>query len=829
MSLPKKYKPEEQETHWQQFWEKENIFAFDLENTNDKKKKIFSIDTPPPTISGKMHIGHAFSYTQQDIVARYKRMSGFNVYFPFGTDDNGLPTERLVEKKKGVKGTKMPRHEFVKLCQETIKEERVDFVQDWKNIGMSCDWNYTYSTVSDHVRKISQQSFLNMYKKDRVYKKQAPVMWDPFLQTAIAQAELEEKEVQSQFNHIIFKTNENKDIIIATTRPELLAACVAVFCHPNDDRYKELVGQELLVPFYHFKVKVLTDERVLMDKGTGIVMCCTFGDQNDIEWYRAYDLPLKAIVGKDGRMTEQAGKELEGKTTKEARKEIITLLKESKELIKEIPITHAVKVGERSGAQIEIIESPQWFVKYLDLKDAFLERSKQLNWQPEFMKSRLDNWIKGLQWDWCISRQRHFGVPFPMWYSKKTGEVILADESQLPVDPLADQPLQLPEGHTSEDIIAETDVMDTWATSSLSPDIALSLLPEEHRQNMYPMDLRPQGHDIISFWLFNTLVKAHIEHDNIPFKKVNVSGWVLDPKGKKMSKSKGNTISPQEQIKKYSADALRFAAAGQQLGSDLPFPEKDLVTGKKTVTKLFNASKFAAMFLEDYKQKSQETPNATHQIDAWMLTHMQELIQEVTQAFEAYEYQKARNAIEKVFWNIFCDNYIEFVKDRLYNTDNYSKEDVQSGQDTLFYIAQTFLQLYAPLLPFVTEELYQGFFKERSANDTAAASIHTTSWPTANKQAISKQAKQAGDLMTIVVAAVRKYKSTQQVSLKKEISKLTIACSQEQQEKLEQVQETVLKVTISQEIAFTTQAQTIETEDENMSLGIVLAHDQKEE
>ncbi len=475
---PNKYDPLQRESHWRKFWEQKGVYNFDPESDAE----IYSIDTPPPTVSGKMHIGHAYSYTQQDLIARYQRMRGKNVFYPFGTDDNGLPTERLIEKQKGVKATKMERSEFINLCQETLKEILPDFIEDWKKIGSSCDFNLYYSTINDNSRKISQKSFIDLYKEGRAYRLEAPVVWCPACQTAIAQVEMEDTEHPSRFCDIIFKLPDGQDLIISTTRPEMLASCAAIFVNPEDKRYEKLIGQEAIVPLYNHKVPIKTDPRAQIDKGTGAVMCCTFGDATDIEWYKAHKLPLTLSIDKSGRMTQATGK-YHGMSTEEARSTIIADLEAAGLKTGEKAITHTVNVHERCKTPVEILNSKQWFIKYLDLKDTFKKAGQELHWHPKFMSSRLDNWIEGLQWDWCISRQRFFGIPFPVWYCEECGEVIIADEADLPVDPTHDQPKQ-PCKCGSTKFRPELDVLDTWATSSLTPQIAVSLVADKIAKNI---------------------------------------------------------------------------------------------------------------------------------------------------------------------------------------------------------------------------------------------------------------------------------------------------------------------------------------------------------
>jgi len=732
-------------------WEKEGVYRFNPKT----KKKIYSIDTPPPTVSGRMHIGHAFSYSQSDFIARFKRMTGNEIFYPFGTDDNGLPTERLVEKSKGVKAKDMPRSDFIKLCMDFLKTEIPVFVQDWKNIGISCDWNLKYSTIDDHSRKISQWSFLDLYKKGRTYRKDAPAMWCPECKTGVAQVEVQDKEIGSVFNEIIFKVGK-EDVKVATTRPELLPACVAVFYHPEDERYKKHLGKKAKVPLFNFEVQVMEDKRVDRKKGTGIVMCCTFGDQTDMEWQKAHNLPIKTAITEEGKMTSIAGK-YSGKNIKEARKEIIEDLKSEGLLTNQTPIKHFVNVHERCGTEIEFVKGKQWFVKYLDLKNDLLKWGKELNWHPQYMKTRYDNWVKGLQWDWLISNQRFFGVPFPVWYCEKCGEVILAKESQLPVDPLKDKPPvnKCPKCN-SEKIIPETDVLNTWFTSSMSPQIVTQLVKDEKlRSKIFPMSLRPQAHEIISFWLFNTLVKSRLHFGKNPWKDVAISGFVT-MKGEKMSKSKGNVISPQEVLEKYGADAMRYWAASSKLGEDFDYQEKDLVTGKKLVTKLINASRFIFMNLQDYKGQK---PKKLVETDRIFLVKLNELIKESAKSFNEYQYSNAKSDIENFFWKDFADNYLEIVKSRVYGKEGDEKN---SALYTLYNILFAILKMFAPIIPFITEEIYQENYKKNEK----IKSVHLCEWPEEFKISKNKNDDEIYNLLLEIIGKIRQEKSIAKKSMK---------------------------------------------------------------
>lgn len=778
MALPDKYDPQIEEPRLVESWAKDKVYAFDPAS----KKEIFSIDTPPPTVSGKMHIGHSFSYSQQDFIARYQRMKGKNVFYPFGTDNNGVATERLIEKMKNVRSRDMPRDEFIKLCLDTLKNElRPAYIADWKRIGMSCDWSIFYDTIDPHCQKVSQKSFIELYRAGREYRKDAPTMWCPECHTGISQVECVDKELDSLFNDIVFKVG-NESLVVATTRPELLPACVAVFYHPTDLRYQKYKGKNAKVPLFEFEVPILEDERADPGKGTGIVMCCTFGDQTDMEWQKAHNLPIKQAINEHGEMTEIAQK-YKGLRIKVARKAIIEDMKAEGLLLGQKPIKHAVNVHERCGTEIEFLKSKQWFIKYLDLKEGMLAWGKQLNWYPDHMRNRYENWVHGLQWDWLISRQRHFGVPFPVWYCKKCDEVILAEESQLPVDPLKDTPSikSCPACRCTE-FVPETDVMDTWATSSLTPRIAVELMPEEVQQKLYPMSLRPQAHDIITFWLFNTVIKSQLHYKKNPWKDAMISGWALDPQGKKMSKSKGNTIEPQEIIKNHSADILRFWAAGAKLGEDLAFQEKDILTAKKTVTKLWNAAKFAFMQLQDYHGQA---PKELEAIDRWMLTKLNLLVRECTASLDQYEYSKAKAAIDYFFWHTFCDDYLEIIKDRVYNADRRGAEAKLSAQYTLYHALLAILKLFAPIMPFITEMLYQ----ERFAGHETTKSIHASAWPTGSIED-DLVALAQGDVSVKVIAAVRQVKNKAQKSLKEPVTRLTIETTEDLSSCIEDIKAT---------------------------------------
>ena len=787
MELPKNYNASESEPKWAEFWEKEKIFAFDPKS----KAEIYSIDTPPPTVSGKMHIGHSFSYSQQDFVARFQRMLGKNIFYPFGVDDNGLATERMIEKIKNVKGQFMPRQEVVKLCYATVDELRGDFVHDWKRIGISADFNIFYSTINKHSQRISQRSFIDMHKMGRIYRKKAPFVWCPECQTAIAQVEMKDSERDSRLVYMKFDTNTGEKITIATTRPELLPACVAIHIHPDDKRYKKLIGKKAKIPFSEREVKIEANKDVDMEFGSGIVYHCTFGDMDDVKWMEEYNIPPIEILNKNGTLNEKAGR-FNGLHVKKAREAVIKALEEEGRIEKIEPIRHVVNVHERCETDIEILTTEQWFIKYLDLKDDFINYGRKIKWHPEHMRSRYENWINGLKWDWNISRQRHFGVPIPAWYCSKCNEINLADEKHLPVDPLTDNPMHKCTCGSNE-FIGEKDVLDTWATSSLTPDIAIELFEDKSLQKkLHPMSLRPQAHDIITFWLFNTVVKSYFHHKEVPWNNVMISGWALDPHGKKMSKSKGNVIDPREMVKKYSADALRYWAAGSRLGDDMPFQEKDFVTGSKFITKIWNASKFAFMHLEGYNL---EKPAKLEPVDRWILSKLSRIVKDSTEDFMNYEYSQTKLATDTFFWHTFCDNYLELVKDRLYNHEKRGKEARLSAQYALYHSLLAIIKLMAPIMPFITEELYQLYFR----NHEKAKSVHLAKWP--DLDMMDEHAEHIGDFVVSVVEFARKKKTESQLSLKAPVKKLTIISKVEEKD-FDSVEEDIKAATSSEQIVF---------------------------
>ncbi len=748
--MVEKYNIQKTEKKWRKFWERMKVFKTDWK----RKGQIYSIDTPPPSISGRMHIGHAFSYAQQDFIIRFRRMKG-NVFYPFGTDDNGLPTERFIEKINNVRSKDMSRSKFIALCLKTLKKQTLICIEDFKILGVSADYDVYYSTIGKNSRRISQESFIELFNKGLIYKKQFPTIWCPECQTAIAQAELEDKQETGLFSTLKFKVDE-KDLLIATTRPELLPACVGVFVHPNDKRYKHLVGKEAQVPLFDFKVPIIADKSADMKKGTGVLMVCSYGDKFDVEAINRYNLTPKLILNPNGTLNFG---DYKGLKIEQARKKVLEDLRELHLIKEQKEINHVVNVHDKCGCEIEFITTEQWFIKILDKKKKLIEQGKKIKWYPEFMFKRYKNWINGLEWDWSISRNRHFGIPIPVWECKKCNKILLPNKKELPIDPI-----QIKKKCSECNGIAEpeTKVLDTWATSSLTPQIASNLTDNKIR---IPFSLRPQAHDIIRTWAFYTVVKSLYHENKIPWKNIMISGFVTHG-GKKMSKSKGTGVQPQEVFEKHGADALRFWAAGSKLGEDLDYQEKDLITGKRFINKLFNASRFVFMNLKDYDGKK---PKKLEKIDELFLVKLKLLIRRTTEAFERYEYSKARAETDKFFWHDFCDNYLEIVKKRVYNRKGDKRV---SAQYTLYKSLLVILKLIAPIMPFITEEIYQQYYRKFEKDK----SIHLSKWPKYNKKELERWSEKDTTpfanrwfLLKDLISRIRQEKTKAKKSMRAEI------------------------------------------------------------
>jgi valyl-tRNA synthetase len=785
----------------QALWEREKTYT-----AANNPGPLYSVDTPPPTVSGSLHIGHIFSYTQTDIIARYKRMSGFSVYYPFGFDDNGLPTERYVEKKIQKSAHQFSRSEFINLCLDETREAEDQFKALWQRMGLSADWDKCYSTISDRVRAISQESFIRLYKKGYIYRKQEPALFCTTCQTSVAQAELDDMEKDSFFNDIVFKDHKGNDLLIGTTRPELLSSCVALFYHPDDVRYQYLKNTKAIVPIFENEVPVFADEAVDPEKGTGLVMCCTFGDKTDIEWYKKYKLPYKESILPYGKWADHTGI-LAGLKVEAARKTILDALKEKNLLIRQRPIKHSVNVHERCKKEIEYIEVPQWFLNIMDHKAKLLAIADEINWYPAFMKSRYKNWVENIGWDWGLSRQRFFGIPFPAWHCKQCKAILLADESQLPIDP---QETTYP-GKTcpeckSSDIAPDTDVMDTWNTSSLTPYICASYFHDDMKSaftdpritEFLPMSMRPQAHDIIRTWAFYTIIKTWMHNDIIPWHNIVISGHVLSDSKEKLSKSKGQkAMTPDELLTQYPADVIRYWTASGTLGQDIAFSEQQLKIGQRLVTKLWNAFIFTKEHIELYEPKN-NPPAYLGVCNEWIIDSASKTFAAYESYFTNNEFSLALNSVEQFFWNDFCDNYLEIVKDQLFNPHLYSKEEVEATRYTLYTVGLRILQLYAPYLPFVTETIYQALYKK----SIGTKSLHQTRFGVQTEEyAASAQTMQQ---FIHLIGTVRKLKTEQQLSLKADISTLTIYGSPALHEHIKKHEQLIKGSTRAQNIAYET-------------------------
>jgi valyl-tRNA synthetase len=816
--IPDKPGLEGLEATWSARWEADGTYAFDRSAT---RSQVFSIDTPPPTVSGSLHIGHVFSYTHTDAVARFHRMRGRAVFYPMGWDDNGLPTERRVQNYFGVRcdpslpfdpgfvppaepgkePISISRPNFVALCHQLTAQDEQVFEHLWRTLGLSVDWSHTYATISERAQRVSQRGFLRLAHRGQVVQHTAPTLWDVDFRTAVSQAELEDRERPGAYHRLGFpRVGAEGSVDIETTRPELLAACVALVAHPDDERYRQLFGTVVLTPLFGVPVPVVAHELADPDKGTGIAMICTFGDTTDVVWWRELSLPTRAIVGRDGRLlpvdwgtdgwpsdTPAAATahyaELAGRTVKQAQARIVELLAESGALIGvPRPITHPVKFFEKGERPLEIVSSRQWFVRTLPQRDALLARGEELRWHPPYMAHRYRAWVEGLNTDWNISRQRFFGVPLPVWYPvDASGEVVydaplMADERQLPVDPSTD----VPEGHAEEQrgqpggFIGDPDVMDTWATSSLTPQIAGGWEDDPDLfARVFPMDLRPQAHDIIRTWLFATVVRSELEHSALPWSDAAISGWVLDPDRKKMSKSKGNVVTPLPLLEKHGADAVRYWAAGGRPGTDTAVDEGQMKVGRRLAIKVLNASRFALGRLTD-PDGAVVAPGIeaiTAPIDRDMLTRLAGVVGEATTAFEEYDYARALERTEAFFW-AFCDDYLELVKARAYG--DAAQAGPASARAALALALSVLLRLLAPILPFVTEEVWSWW---------QVGSIHTAPWPAASE--FGAHATPPGgtasalDVLAHVLGLVRRAKTTAKRSMRSQVATLTVSDTQE--------------------------------------------------
>lgn len=811
-ALPQNYKHLEVEQKWIADWQANKVYQW---NPSIGRKDTFVVDTPPPTVSGSLHVGHVFSYTHTDIIVRYQRMLGKNIMYPMGWDDNGLPTERRVQNKFGISCNvdlaydpswkpvasenkiEVSRKNFIEACQIVTAEDEMAFESLWRNLALSVDWSQQYSTIGEHCRKISQLSFIDLAKKGLVYTADAPTMWDVTYQTALAQADIEDREKDGAFHDIVFKIEDGKiedgsDFVISTTRPELLISCIAVVAHPEDERYQKYFGKFAITPLFKARVPILPSEHAERDKGTGILMVCTFGDAADVDWWKKSGLPIKQVIDRQGRfinvdfntapfisteieLATQNYSQIVGKRVKQARNATVELLRAESSLVAEPRvIKHPVKFYEKGDEPLEFIVTRQWFIKLLDFKKELLEQGRKISWHPEHMRHRYENWVEGLSYDWCISRQRFFGVPFPVWYPIDIDGTVNYQKpiytEQLPVDPLSETAPGYSEDQRGQPggFIGDPDVMDTWATSSLTPQIVSSWgVEKERHQKLFPSDMRPQSHEIIRTWAFYTIAKAYLHEKEIPWRNVVISGWILDPDRKKMSKSKGNVVTPQHLLEQYSADAVRYWAARARLGVDTAYDESVFKIGLKLSTKLFNASKFALTQIQSYEDEFGSVQNltATNKLDLSLLSQLASVVEVSTKALENFDYAQALQVVESLFWN-FCDSYLELVKTRAYQGDSAGKS---SAIATLDLSLKTFLRLFAPFMPYVTEEVWSWRY--------ATTSIHLAAWPKASEFQATGEASSPEffNVATEVLAKIHHSKSLAQKSLKWPVSKVEIS------------------------------------------------------
>jgi valyl-tRNA synthetase len=820
-TIPDKYDHKSAEQRWIKAWSEANAYKWD---PSRPREETFVVDTPPPTVSGSLHLGHVFSYTQTDVLVRYNRMRGKNISYPMGWDDNGLPTERRVQNVYSIQcNPKLPynstwtpqkadpnskekaivaevsRQNFVEACEQLTKEDEVAFEDTFKHLGLSVDWERTYSTIGKQCRHISQLSFLDLVDKNQVYNVEAPTMWDVDFKSAVAQAEVEDREIPGAFHDIEFAVEGGGGFVISTTRPELLPACVAVVAHPDDERYKGLFGKYAITPLFKARVPILPAGHADPEKGSGILMVCTFGDAHDVEWWKTSGLAAKPIISLKGTLREveygvapfdsldvalaqQSYSALVGLDIRKAKKKIAEMLAQPGTgtdgvcaALKGEPrtISHAVKFYEKGERPLEFVTTRQWFVKTMTHKEALIGQGRKIRWTPEHMRYRYENWVEGLNTDWCISRQRFFGIPFPVWYSvDKNGEIeygkpIFASRESLPVDPYVDVPVGFTEAQRNQPggFAGDPDVMDTWATSSLTPQIQSHWLlnPAQHKK-LFPADVRPQAHEIIRTWAFSTIVKAWMHENEIPWRNIAISGWVLDPERKKMSKSKGNVITPQHLFEEYSSDAVRYWAARARLGSDTATDPAVFKIGSKLMVKLFNASRFVLLQLTD---PVPGIDKITHAMDRAIVSSVSQVVRSATKAFDEYDYAQALQITEELFWH-FCDHYVEFVKGRSYSeTDSVGRD---SAHATLYWCLKTFVRLFAPFMPYITEEIWSWKF----AGVGKDSFVHLTNWPEEREVAGIEGNPAAFQAAVEVVSVIRATKTMAQKGQRTGVTSLEI-------------------------------------------------------
>lgn len=783
------YRPETREHYWQEFWEREHVYWFDP----DSQKGTFTIDTPPPTISGALHLGHIYSYTQAEVIARYFRMAGYNVRYPLGFDNNGLPTEKLAEKENDVRAHKMKLDDFLSICYETISRHKKNYQNLFRSVGFSFDWRLEYSTILPETQKLTQTTFKQLYEKGIIYRKEALALYCPECRTSVAQAEVEDQEKDSNFLDIGFKKSDGDYLVISTTRPELLPACVGVLVHPGDGRYSSIVGEEVETPLGD-KVKVIADDKVSMEKGTGAVMCCTYGDETDIYWAKKYDLQERIVINREGKFKEiQNLPSLSNASIHQARKIIFEHLKEKRAILGERPIKHAVGVHERCDTPIEILPTQQWFVKILDMKSDLLEAANKIEWYPSYMKKRYDEWVSGLKWDWCISRERFFGIPIPAYLCANCKEIVIPEENEFPINPRTKERNNECPHCKALGLVPETGVLDTWFTSALTSDINNnSILNGRLRGKLYPMSMRSQAHDIIRTWAVYSILMGLYRHGEIPWRKLMISGHVLLRKGEKISKRKGSgNLDPAGLISTNSADALRYAMSGSSLGRDSYYDEREVSKGKKLVTKIYNAGLLVINGLHDFHPNHDQLAQLDA-VDRWILNRSVVVAQVMATEFERFEFFQALRVFEEFFWGEFCDNYLEIVKGRIQSTDTRKR---LSAQYALYFTFLNILKMASPFVPHITEEMFHARligepnagYRSLASDDTRLGyfvsneevqSIHLSLWPKAVDEK-TENVDEGARIMLSAIADIRKHKTANKIRLGETIPLLIIKGSKE--------------------------------------------------
>ncbi|MCX8197030.1 MAG: valine--tRNA ligase [Candidatus Micrarchaeota archaeon] len=771
MAVCEKY-GKEIEKKWQEWWEKNKVYEF---REDDYSKPIYSIDTPPPFTSGELHMGHVLSYSYFDFVARYKRMNGYNVYYPQGWDCQGFPTETKVEQKYG----RRPPEEFRKLCIAWTEEFISKMKSQMKALGFSADWRYEYRTMDPAYHKKVQISILEMYKKGQIYRAEHPVFWCPHCVSALAKTDTEDAERETDLHYIKFYLEDGKPLLVATTRPELLHACVAVLYHPADERYSILKDKKIKTPLGK-TVPLLADADVEKEFGSGLVMVCTFGDMQDVVWAYRHKLPVIRAIDEKGRIINSDGLWLDGSDIQSARAKTLERLKAENKYEKAVKIKQTIKVHDRCKKPIELLLSMQWFAKIIDKSDYIIESARKIRWTPSFGIQYLIDWAKFVGWDWVISRQRVFGTPLPFWIDSKTGKIYPAEENELPFDPIKHRTKKGPNG---EELVAEQSTCDCWVDSSITPlIIARWKDDEEFFRRIYPVSLRPQGVEIVRTWAFYTIYRCTVLTGMPPFKDILLNGNVLAPDGKKMSKSLGNIIAPDRLIDEYSADAVRqWAALAGAMAKDRPFSYQDVQYAKNFITKLLNAAKLVQKACEN-KTMQDSTPSALQITDRWILSRLQKVKREVTNDYENFEFHSALNKVQDFFWHEFCDFYLEYTKHRIYQPETYGKESKQAAQHTMQTVLLECCQLIAPIAPHITEEIWQAFHPEKT--------IHLSAWPKVKEELIDDDAEKKVEALNKIISEVRQWKAKRRLPLNAEIERIKIRSRVDIQQVLGELQAT---------------------------------------